>query len=161
VVDERSNLSIKNPHKHANKKGHGRKISYYQEIEDKLLARVLEKHKVDGVAVATQLIRTMAQSLIKEHNSKFKVSEGCVVKFLRRNRLVLRMQTHISQNLPKDIEDRIEDKIEEFRVTVKHMCKNSDYPLEFICNIDETSLLLDSVPKRVVDRKMFMSGRWV
>ena len=59
------------------------------------------------------------------------------------------MRTHVSQNLPKDLEE----KIKEFRVTVKHVCENSDYPLEFICNMDETPLFLDSVPKKVVDQR--------
>ena len=59
------------------------------------------------------------------------------------------MQTHISQSLPKDLED----KIKEFRETVKKIHEKSDYPLEFICNMDETPLFLDCVPRKVIDRK--------
>ena len=41
---------IKNTQKRVNKKGQGRKISYPQVIEDKLLAWVLEKREVHCVA---------------------------------------------------------------------------------------------------------------
>ena len=109
----------------------------------------MEKREVDCVAVSTQLIRMKAQSLIKEHNPNFKGSEGWVRKFLSKNKLVLRMRTHISQNLPKDLEE----KIKEFRETVRKIWEKSDYPLEFICNMNETPLFLDSVPRKVVDKK--------
>jgi len=140
---------IKNPNKRSNRKGQGQKISYPQEIEDKLLAWVMEKREAQFVAVSTQLIRMKARSLIKEYNPNFKASEGWVRKFLSRNKLVLRMQTHISQSLPKDLED----KIKEFRETVKKIREKSDYPLEFICNMDETPLYLDCIPRKVIDRK--------
>ena len=131
---------IKTPSKRVNQKGQGRKISYPQEIEDKLLAWVMEKREVNCVAVSTQLIRMKARSLIKDYNQ---ASEGWVRKFLSRNNLVLRMRTHISQNLPKDLED----KIKEFHEAVRKINEKSDYPLEFICNMDETPLFLDFCSK--------------
>ena len=51
------------------------------------------------------------------------------------------MCTHISQNLPKDLEKKIKD----FRSEVT---KN-----EYIANMDETPVYLDLVPNKVVDKK--------
>ena len=89
------------------RKGQGRKISYPQELEDKLLAWLLEKREVDCVAVSTQVIRLKAISLIRPVNPNFKASDGWVRKFMNRNNLVLRACTHKSQTLPKDLEDKI------------------------------------------------------
>ena len=47
--------SIKNPRKRVNRKGQGRKISYPQELEDKLVAWILEKREAEFVAVSTQI----------------------------------------------------------------------------------------------------------
>ena len=87
--------SIKNPRKHANRKGQGRKISYPQDLEDKLVAWILEKREAEFVAVSTQMIRLKALSLIKDTNPKFKASDGWVRKFMKRNDLVLQVRTHI------------------------------------------------------------------
>ena len=107
--------TVKNPGKRANKKGQGRKITYPQELEDKLLAWIMEKREAECVAISTQVIRLKALSLIKASNPEFKASDGWVRKFMKRNDLVLRVRTHISQNLPKDLEE----KIRVFRTEVK------------------------------------------
>ena len=132
-----------------NKKGQGRKISYPRELEEKLLAWILEKRDEQFVAVSTQLIRLKALSLIKDTNPDFKASEGWLRKFMWRNNLVLRARTHISQCLPKDLEE----KIRLFREEVKKIQENSDYPLQYICNMDETPVFLDMVPNKVIDSK--------
>ena len=108
--------AIKNPKKRANKKGQGRKTTYPQELEEKLLSWILEKREEDFVAVSTQEIRLKTLHLIKESNPDFKASDGWVRKFSRRNDLVLRVRTHISQNLPKE-------KIKKFREEVKNSGK--------------------------------------
>ena len=141
--------SIKNPRKRANRKGQGRKISYPQDLEDKLVAWILEKREAEFVAVSTQMIRLKALSLIKDTNPKFKASDGWVRKFMKRNDLVLRVRTHISQKLPSDLESKIKN----FRDEVSNIHKNSDYPFEYICNMDETPVYLDLVPNKVVDKK--------
>lgn len=51
---------LKNPKQRKNRKGQGRKISYPQELEEKLLAWILEKREMDCVAVSTHLIRMKA-----------------------------------------------------------------------------------------------------
>lgn len=93
--------------------------------------------------------KVKALSLIKSVLPNFKVSEGWFRKFLRRNDLVLRARTHISQTLPKDLEL----KVSAFHQEVASIFGSSDYPLEFVCNMDETPVFLDLVPNRVVDKK--------
>ena len=112
--------SIKNPRKRVNRKGQGRKISYPQGLEDKLVAWILEKREVDFVAVSTQMIPLKALSLIKDTNPKFKASDSWVCKFMKRNDLVLRVHTHISQKLPSDLESKIKN----FRDKVSDIHKN-------------------------------------
>lgn len=68
---------------------------------------------------------------------------------MKRNKLVLRARTHISQALPKDLEDKISN----FHKEVKEIMTNSDYPLDYICNMDETPVFLDLLPSKVVDVK--------
>ena len=138
--------ALKNLRTRANKKGQGRKISYPQELEDQLVSWILQKREEQFVVVSTQLIRLKALSLIKDINPNFKV---WVRKFMKRNDLVLRVRTHISQNLAKDLEE----KIEKFQAEVQKIRDNNDYPFEYVCNMDETPIFWDLVPNQVVDRK--------
>lgn len=108
-VEENQVTRVKDPMKRANKKGQGRKITYSKRIEEKLLLWILEKQEQESITLSTQAIRLKA------------ASEGWVRKFLKRNKLVLRVCTHISQKLPKDLEDKIKTLWEE----VKKFC---DYP---------------------------------
>ncbi len=102
------------------------------------------------VPVSTQVIRFKALSLIKDSNPNFKASDSWVRKFMKRNKLVLRVSTHISQKLPKDLEE----KIKMFKEEVTKILEKSDYPFEYIiCNMDETPGYLDLVSNKVVDRK--------
>lgn len=140
---------IRNPGKRTNKKGQGRKISYPQEIEDQLVAWILEKREQECVTVSYQMIKLKALSLIRPTNPQFKATDGWLTKFTRRNNLVLRAKTHISQTLPKDLEE----KITKFRQEVRYVRENSDYPYDLICNMDETPVFLDLVPNKTIDRK--------
>lgn len=105
--------------------------------------------EVDYVAVSMQIIRLKAMSLICPASPSFKAFDGWIRKFMKRNDLVVRTRTHISQALPKDLEQ----KIETFHEEVKKIMENSDYPPEYIANMDETLVFLDSVPTKTVDRE--------
>ena len=96
---------IRNPGKR--ERGQSHKISYPNELEDKLVAWILEKRETDCVAISTQVIRCKALSLIRSIRPNFKASDGWVRKFMKRNDLVLRTRIHISQILPKDLEHKI------------------------------------------------------
>ena len=51
--------------------------------------------------------------------------------------------------MPKDLEE----KIEKFQAEVQKIRDNSDYPFEYVCNMDETPIFWDLVPNQVVDQK--------
>ena len=87
--------------------------------------------------------------MIKSVRPNFKASDGWVRKFMKRNDLVLRARTHISQTLPKELEH----KITAFHREVASIFEHSDFALDYVCNMDETPVFLDLVPNRVVDRK--------
>ena len=59
------------------------------------------------------------------------------------------MRNTFSQSLPKDLED----KIQAFHAEVSSIFDNSDFPLEFICNMDETPVYLDLLPRKVIAKK--------
>ena len=46
----------------------------------------------------------------------------------------MRVRTHVSQKSPKDLEK----KIKSFRAEVEKIMENSDYPLEYMYDMDET-----------------------
>ena len=106
---------IRNPSKRSHRRGQGRKVSYPKDLEDKLVAWILEKRETDCVAVSTQVIRCKALSLIRSVRPKHKIAA--------------------------------------FRREVASIFENSDFPLDYVCNMDETPVFLDLVPSRVVDRK--------
>ena len=109
-------------------RGQGRKLSYRKKPEEKLVAWILEKREIDCVPISTQLIRCKALSLIKPVNPSFEASDGWVCKFMKRNDLALRCRTHISQTLPKDLEQ----KISAFPDEVASVFENGDFPLDYM-----------------------------
>ncbi len=141
--------ALKNPNKRHHRRGQGRKLSYPSELENKLVAWIYEKRESECAPVSTRIVRCKASSLVSPVNKCFKASDGWVRKFMKRNNLVLRCRTHISQNLPQDLED----KIKTFHAEVSAIFDNSDFPLQFICNMDETPVYLDLLPGKVVSKK--------
>ena len=140
---------MKNPKKRKNKKGQGRKISYPQEIDEKLMAWVMEKREETHISVSTQVLRLKALSLIKPVLPSFKASDGWLRKFLRRHNLVLRARTSIAQLLPADLEA----KLVVFRQNLRQIRENGDFPYAFIANMDETLVYFDMVAGKTIDRK--------
>ena len=110
---------------------------------------ILKKLEEQFVAVSTQLIRLKALSLAKDIHPNFKASDGWVRKSIKRNDLVLRVRTRRSQNLPKDLQE----KINYLGAEVNNIRENSDYPFEYVCNMNETPVFLDLVPDKVVGCK--------
>ena len=74
---------IRNPGKRSHKCGQGRKLTYSKELEDKLVAWILEKRETDCVAISTQVIRCKALALITPVKPSFKASDGWVRKFMK------------------------------------------------------------------------------
>lgn len=130
--------------KRVNKKGQGRKISYPQDIDEEIYKWVLEKHEVNNIPISSAAIKAKALSLIRPILPDFKASGGWLNGFKRRFDLVLRARTSIAQALPADLEQ----KIDTFRQQVNFVRQNSDFPYEYIGNMDETPIIWTWCPIR-------------
>ena len=84
----------------------GRKCQW-PELEKKVVEWVEENRK-SGLAVTRNLIRLHAKKTAQQMNiDNFLVSSGWCTRFMKRNKLVLRQKTKISQRLPDDLEEKI------------------------------------------------------
>ena len=84
----------------------GRKCQW-PELEKKVVEWVEENRK-SGLAVTRNLIHLHAKKTAQQMNiNNFLVSSGWCTRFMKRNKLVLRQKTKISQRLPDDLEEKI------------------------------------------------------
>ena len=84
----------------------GRKCQW-PELEKKVVEWVEENRK-SGLAVTRNLIRLHAKKTAQQMNiDNFLVSSGWCTRFMKRNKVVLRHKTKISQRLPDDLEEKI------------------------------------------------------
>ena len=95
------------------------------------------------------MIRLKGLSLIKPSFPEFKASQGWLRRFLARHNLVLRARTSMAQTLPCDIEE----KITQFRQSVRYVRENGDFSYQLIANMDETPVYFDLVPSKTVDMR--------
>ena len=109
----------------------GRKCQW-PELEKKVVEWVEENRK-SGLAVTRNLIRLHAKKTAQQMNiDNFLVSSGWCTRFMKRNKLVLRQKTKISQQLPDDLEE----KITSFQSFVIRARRSKNYSLVNIGNID-------------------------
>ena len=84
----------------------GRKCQW-PELEKKVVEWVEENRK-SRLAVTRNLIRLHAKKTAQQMNiDNFLISSGWCTRFMKRNKLVLRQKTKISQRLPDDLEEKI------------------------------------------------------
>ena len=79
--------------------------------------------------------------------NNFLVSSGWCTRFMKRNKLVLRQKTKISQRLPDDLEE----KITSFQSFVIRARQSKNYSLVNIGNMDETPVWFDMPTSKTVD----------
>ena len=84
--------ALKNPNKRHHRRGQGRKLSYPPELENNLVAWILEKRESECAPVSTRIVRCKASSLISPVNESFKASDGWVRRFMVRNNFSIAMQ---------------------------------------------------------------------
>ena len=84
----------------------GRKCQW-PELKKKVVEWVEENRK-SGLAVTRNLICLHAKKTAQQMNiDNFLISSGWCTRFMKRNKLVLRQKTKISQRLPDDLEEKI------------------------------------------------------
>ncbi len=88
------------------KKGGGRPVTYEPDIDQQLLAWLLDARDKQ-LPITTQLLRAKGLEMITPQHPEFKASHGWVQKFKARHLLVLRVKTSLAQELPMTLEERI------------------------------------------------------
>ncbi|KAF4092990.1 hypothetical protein AMELA_G00027190 [Ameiurus melas] len=118
-------------------------------LEDKLEQWVVEQ-RAAGISVSTITIRINATALASELGiNDFKGGPSWCFRFMRRRNLSIRTRTTVSQQLPKDYQEKLatfrtycNNKITEKKIRPKH-----------IINMDKVPLTFDIPVNRTVDKK--------
>ena len=88
----------------------------------------VEENRKSGLAMTRNLIRLHAKKTAQQMNiDNFLVSSGWCTRFMKRNKLMLRQKTKISQRLPDDLEE----KITSFQSFVIRARRSKNYSLLF------------------------------
>ena len=114
----------------------GRPLSYSEDIEDQLLQWILEVR--DQLPIQRKAIQRKALALIQPQKPQFQASEGWLQKFLNCHSLSLWQTTSIQQNLPAELER----KLEQFMQDVKALRESHKFPEHLIINMDETLIFV-------------------
>lgn len=124
--------------------GGGRKISYGQDVDSKIISWVLEQRE-QQIPVSGEMIMAYAKTSVQPQFPNFQASRGWLDKFMKRHHLSLRSRTSMAQKLPSDLED----KVTSFHQFVKDQRRENEY--DYIINMDETPAYFDVVPSKTVD----------
>ncbi len=132
--------------RHTMKVGSGRK-AFYPEAEKKLYAWIIEQRK-QGLAVTYTTVKITMFDILKEpemtalygnSTENFKASFRWLTLFMKRYKLSLRRRTKISQKLPKQTEELLE----QFQQFVTHLRIRKSFEFSNIFNMDETPVWFD------------------
>ena len=113
----------------------------------------INDQRTSGYIVTLLHIRLQAQKMCKD--SIFKASNGWAQKFMRRHGLALRQKTKIAQKLPKDLNE----KISLFHTFVISLCKQNNFELSQIGNMDKTPMTLTYQPAEQLTTKESAQSR--
>jgi Tc5 transposase DNA-binding domain len=134
----------------------GRK-AFYPEAEDLLYSWIIEQRKkglaVNYISVRLQMCKILKEPTIQElypaGEYAFQGNLSWINSFMKRYDLSLRRKTKISQQLPEDTEE----KLEEFRRFVIRLRTQYNYDLNSIFNMDETPVWFDMAGNLTVNNK--------
>ena len=134
----------------------GRK-AFYPEAENLLYSWVIEQRKkgfaVNYTAVRLQMCKILKeptiQALYPVGEYEFQGNLSWINSFMKRFNLSLRRRTKISQKLPEDTEE----KLEEFRRFIIRLRTQYNFDLNSIFNMDETPVWFDMAGNITVNNK--------
>lgn len=121
----------------------------WPDLEDSL-AKWIEDQRRSGYIVTRNLIRIKAKAMVSDQTiTDFKATNSWCTRFIRRKKknFVLRQKMKIAQKLPEDLEE----KITSFHSFVIKRCKEKNYELVHIANMDETPVWFDMPSARTVN----------
>lgn len=136
--------------------GSGRK-AFYPKAEEKLYNWIIEQRK-KGLAVNYTSVKLQMYKILKEPTiqalypmgeHEFQGTLSWIHLFMKRFDLSLRRKTKISQKLPEDTEE----KMEEFRRFIIRLRTQYNFDLNSIFNMDETPIWFDMAGNMTVNNK--------
>ena len=119
----------------------------YPDIKERLLGWIKTVRESGGRLTGKALRRECLRLHRLYGNQSFKASSGWYRHFKRRNNIVMRRSTHISQK-PKEVTD---DFILRFQRLVIRMRRNRGYDLCHIGNMDETPVWMEMPGNATLD----------
>lgn len=128
-----------------NKPGAGRPLTYPIEVDNELVAWILQLLDLHA-PLSTLMLKEKAKKVIQPHNHKFSASNGWLEKFFKRHRLSLRSRTSVSQKLPHQLEGILT----KFYEDAGRYMRIGKYPRSLIGNMDETPAFFDMVPAKTI-----------
>jgi hypothetical protein len=134
----------------------GRK-AFYPEAESLLYSWIIEQRKkgfaVNYISVRLQMFKILKdpsiQALYPAGEYEFQGNLSWVKSFMKRFGLSLRRRTKISQKLPEDLEE----KLDEFRRFIIRLRTQYNFDLNSIFNMDETPVWFDMAGNITVNNK--------
>lgn len=120
----------------------------WPQLEDKLEQWVIEQ-RAAGRSVSTVSIRLKATALARDMNiNDFRGGPSWCFRFMKRRNLSIRTRTTVSQQLPKDYQE----KLATFRAYCKNKITEKKIRPEHITNMDEVPLTFDIPVNRTVEK---------
>ncbi len=152
----RKNNELEKENKKKKHIGSGRK-ALYPEAEKLLYNWIIEQRKkglaVNYISVRLQMCKILKEPAIKTlyptGEYEFQGNLSWISSFMKRFDLSLRRRTKISQKLPEDTEE----KLEEFRRFVIRLRMQYNFDLNNIFNMDETPVWFDMAGNMTVNNK--------
>ena len=114
---------------------------------EKQVGEWVTQQRSNGRAVSTVRIKLMAKEMAKNANiSDFKASNGWCQKFMKRNKLSVRVRTTVGQKLPEMWEQKCAD----FTAFTRQIVAENNFTLSQIGNMDELPMTFDAPMNRTV-----------
>lgn len=120
----------------------------WPQLEDKIEQWVIEQ-RAAGRSVSTVTIRLKATALARDMNiNDFRGAPSWCFRFMKRRNLSIRTRTTVSQQLPKDYQEKLAN----FRAYCKKKITEKKIRPEHITNMDEVPLTFDIPVNRTVEK---------
>lgn len=126
----------------------GRHLSYPPELDNKICEWVLQQRDLQ-IAVTVDDICIYAAEIVKPIVPGFQASRNWATRFMKRHDLTLRAKTSLSQRLPADLEEKLEN----FNSFVTEQRMENEFDDSMIINMDETPMYFDLVHGKTINQK--------
>ncbi|CAG8751711.1 644_t:CDS:1, partial [Acaulospora morrowiae] len=112
---------------------------WFLQMREAALAVTYNSLKIEMLKIIAETVANTDDPTKKLNAINFKASSTWLKRFLHRNGLTLRHKTKISQQLPKDLEEKLLN----FQRYIIRLRQDKNFPLSHIANMDETPVWFD------------------